>query len=258
MLASDEPRPFELFNADGRAPVLVICDHASNFVPRALDTLGLDQTYLSRHIAWDIGIADVTRRLARRLDAPAILSTYSRLIVDPNRHLADPSSIPRISDEVVVPGNRDLTPADVAARVETFFDPYHAAVTAALDDLMARGTPPAIVSMHSFTPIMKSVERPWKIGILWNKDPRLAAPLIDKFRALGIPVGDNQPYSGEDGHGYTQHRHADERGFSNALIEVRQDLIDTHHGAEEWSVILANVLSEILRGPGIFKVEHYR
>ncbi len=257
LLADDEPAPVELVNPKGSAPVLLVCDHATRFIPRALDSLGLDEALLSRHIAWDIGIADVTRRLAAHLDAPAVLSHFSRLIIDPNRALDDPTSIPEISDGVIIPGNRGLTPAAVAARFETFFRPYHEAIADRLDRMLEHGPAPALVSMHSFTPVMNSEERPWKIGILWNKDPRLPAPLINRFRALGVPVGDNQPYSGQDNHGYTQHRHADARGLANALIEVRQDLIDTHHGAEDWSGQLAEVLAEVLKDPAIYEVQKW-
>jgi predicted N-formylglutamate amidohydrolase len=257
LLAPDEPAPVEEVNPEGRAPLLLVCDHATRFIPRALDSLGLDEALLSRHIAWDIGIADVTRHLARRLDAPAVISHFSRLIIDPNRKLDAPSSIPEVSDGVPVPGNRGLTPEGAAARVATFFEPYHDAIDARIERLLRRGTAPVLISMHSFTPVMESVERPWKIGVLWNKDPRLPVPLIRRLAALGIPVGDNQPYSGRDDHGYTQHRHGDARGLANALIEVRQDLIDTHHGAEAWSAQLAEVLDELLKDPALFEVQKW-
>ncbi len=254
LLAEDEPRPFDIVNRDGRAPVLLICDHATNFIPRAFGQLGLDEAQLARHIALDIGIADVTRDLARRLDAPAVLSGFSRLLVDPNRRLEDPTLIPQIGDGIVIPGNRGLDDEAHRRRIEVFHQPYHAAIDRELDAMAARGPGPAIVSMHSFAPVMKGFERPWQIGILWNRDPRLPRPMMDRLRARGIVVGDNEPYSGRGGHGYTQHRHADTRGLSNLLIEVRQDLIDTHHGAAEWSVLLAEVLGEVLADPQIFQV----
>ncbi len=255
LLAPDEPAPVEVLNADGAAPVLLICDHATNFIPRALRSLGLDQAQMARHIAWDIGIAEVTRDLSRRLDAPAVLSHFSRLIVDPNRDLDDPTLIPQIGDGVVVPGNRDLSPEAREARIATFYRPYHAAMKATLDAMEARGPGPAVVSMHSFTPVMKGVERPWEIGILWNDDGRLPLPLIARLRAQGLPVGDNQPYSGRGGHGCTLHAHAEPRGLANVLIEVRQDLIDTHHGAADWSALLARVLAEVLGDRQIFTTE---
>ena len=257
LLAGDEPRPFELFNAAGRAPVLLLCDHATRFIPRALNSLGLDEACLTRHIAWDIGIAEVTKRLAERLEAPAMLSHFSRLIVDPNRRADNPTLIPEISDGVIVPGNRGLTPEQREARLETFFRPYHAAISDQLDSMLATGTAPVLVSMHSFTPVMKGEERPWEIGILWNRDPRLPQPLMARLRAEGLTVGDNLPYSGADEHGYTQHTHGDRRGLANVLIEVRQDLIDTHQGAADWADRLGAALAAVLGDPGLYKVEHY-
>ncbi|MGD1878160.1 MAG: N-formylglutamate amidohydrolase [Kiloniellaceae bacterium] len=257
LLAADAPRPFELFNAAGQAPLLLLCDHATRFIPRALQSLGLDESALTRHIAWDIGIAEVTRHLARRLDAPAVLSHFSRLIVDPNRQTDNPTLVPEISDGTVVPGNRDLSQADRAARIETFFRPYHAAIAAQVDALQAAGKTPALVSMHSFTPIMHGLQRPWEIGILWNRDPRLPRPLMDRLRADGLTVGDNEPYSGADEHGYTQHTHGDRRGLANVLIEVRQDLIDTQQGAAAWAERLGAALEAVLRDPALYRVEHY-
>ena len=275
LLAPDEPAPFESLNDGGGAPLLVICDHASAFIPRALGSLGLDRAHLARHIALDIGAAEVARRLAERLDAPAVLSRFSRLIVDPNRTLDAPSLIPTVSDGVEVPGNRNLLPTAREARIATFHQAYHEAVEARLAQLRraltARrpGGAPALISVHSFTPVMAGQERPWHIGILWNRcaravpaphigilwnrDPRLPRPLIERLRALGLTVGDNQPYTGRDTHGYSVHRHAEPHGLANVLIEVRQDLSDTHHGAAEWSALLAGALEDVLTDPGIFE-----
>lgn len=257
LLAADEPPPHEDFNGGGRAPLLFICDHAARFIPRALQGLGLDEAALTRHIAWDIGIAEVTRLLARKLDAPAVLSHFSRLIVDPNRQLDNPTLIPEISDGTVVPGNRDLNSSQRRARVETFFKPYHGAIAARVDAMQSAGVTPVLISMHSFTPVLHGLQRPWEIGILWNRDPRLPVPLIQRLRAEGLTVGDNEPYSGADGHGYTQHTHGDRRGLANVLIEVRQDLIDTPHGAAEWAGRLAAALGAVLPDPALYRIEHY-
>jgi predicted N-formylglutamate amidohydrolase len=254
-LAPGEPGPYDIVNPEGDRPVVLICDHATRFIPRALANLGLDEAQLARHIAWDIGIADVTRDLARRLGAPAVLSHFSRLIVDPNRNPDDPTLIPQISDGAVIPGNRGLTAADREARLARFFRPYHDAVDRLIDQRMARGPAPAIISMHSFTPVMKGVERPWPICALWNRDPRLPLPFMAKLRAQGILVGDNEPYSGREEHGHSLHVHAEPRGLASLLIEIRQDVIDTHHGAAEWTERLAAVLSEILTDPGIYQAE---
>lgn len=253
LLAPDEPAPFEILNPEAPAAILLICDHASRYIPRSLDNLGLDAAALSRHIAWDIGIEEVTRRLSDHLQATAVLSRFSRLVIDPNRTLDSGDSIPVVSDNHSIPGNQDLTAEEVARRVRDLFDPYHNAIESCLKRLTQTEKTPVILSMHSFTPVMKSFERPWKIGILWNRDPRLPVPLMEKLRALGLPVGDNQPYSGRDRHGYTQQRHADRHGRANALIELRQDLIDTRKGAQAWADLLAGVLEEVLQDPALFK-----
>ena len=259
LLGADDPAPAALVNGDGAAAALLICDHASNHIPAALGTLGLDETQLARHIAFDIGAAEVTRQLAERLDAPAVLSGFSRLVVDPNRTLEAPSLIPDVSDGVPIPGNRDLLPAARRARMESLHAVYHREVDAALERLSRKAAlkqpdgAPVMVSIHSFTPVMDGVERPWHVGILWNRDARMPVPLMARLRALGLEVGDNLPYSGRDKHGYSLHRHADPRGLANALIEIRQDLIDTHHGASEWAALLAGPLSEILADPGLYR-----
>lgn len=247
MLRPGDPPPFEILNRDGACRAVLICDHASRAVPSALDALGLDGAALSRHIAWDIGIEDVTRRLAKRLDAAAILSGYSRLVIDCNRRLGDPTSIAQESDGVVVPGNRGLGPQERAARVESCFHPYHAAISSVLDGRFRARLASALVSMHSFTPVMAGLERPWHVGILSSRDRRLAQPLLARLRAeADLRVGDNQPYSGRDERGYSIHVHGEDRGLPYALIELRQDLIDTHHGAEAWADRLAGILPGIL------------
>lgn len=257
LLAPDEPRPFDLVNSGGKAPLLLLCDHATRFIPRALGRLGLDERALARHIAWDIGIAEVTRRLAARLDAPAVLSHFSRLVVDPNRRLDNPTLMPEISDGTVIPGNRDLDPAARQARIDTFYRPYHAAIADQLAALMSAGRVPVLISMHSFTPVMHGVARPWEIGVLWNRDPRLPLPLMERLRAAGFVVGDNEPYSGADGHGYTQHTHADSRGLANVLIEVRQDLIDSEAGVALWADRLGAALEAVLADPVLYRIEHH-
>jgi len=169
--------------------VLLTCDHASNAVPRALGGLGLGEAALSDHIGWDIGAAAVTRPLARVLDAPAILSGYSRLVVDCHRDPGDPTSIPAVSDGVSIPGNRDLSPEARAARIAACFAPYHAAIAARLDGVLAGGRVPALLSIHSFTPVMQGVARPWHIGILWDKDPRIPLPLLAARTGVSLAQG---------------------------------------------------------------------
>lgn len=249
LLAPDEPPPIEIENAEilarpGPQPMLLIVDHASRRVPRALGALGLPEGEFERHIAWDIGAAEVARHLGRTFAAVIALASYSRLVIDLNRQLDDPTSIPDISDGTTVPANLNMSATDRAARVKALFDPYHAAVDEALGRL-GKADVPVLVSVHSFTPVFKGFVRPWQIGVLWNRDPRVAVPLIATLRARGIDVGDNQPYSAREGQGYTVKHHAEAKGLPHVMLEIRQDLIDTHHGAAHW----AGIVAEALRGP---------
>ncbi len=253
-----EPPPFEIVNSGGRAPIVLLCEHAGRTLPAAYGTLGLPEDVLWRHIAWDIGAADVVRRLAVLLDAPAILSGYSRLLIDCNRWLDDPTAICRESDGVVVPGNAEVDDDERQARAARYFEPYHDAVTGVIGAKQATGTVPAVVSVHSFTPVMRGYERPWHIGVLWHKDGRLSVPLMERLRRNpALVVGDNKPYSAHEPYGYSIWRHAESTGLPHVLFEIRQDLIDTHHGAEAWANILASAIGETVRERGPFEVEHY-
>ena len=256
LLGPGDPPPFEVVNADGAAPVVFLCDHASNRVPRALDNLGLPPAELERHIAWDIGAAAITRRLAAHFDAPAVLAGYSRLVIDCNRRLKDAQSILPLSDGTAIPGNRDLTERDAAARVEACFEPYHRACTAVLDGVEARGSEvPPVVMMHSFTPDLNGARRPWHAGVLWDgEDGRMALPLLRALRARnGLLIGDNEPYSGTSRHGYTMPTHAARHGRANVQIEVRQDLVADEAGIERWSAILIEALTRVLAEPSLYE-----
>lgn len=247
---------FELVNPDGAARALLICDHASRFVPPEYDALGLDDSLLQRHIAWDIGAADVTRRLAGLLDAPAVLCGTSRLVVDCNRPHDDPSLIPAVSDGIVIPGNGDVDAAEKRRRIARHFIPYHREVERRLDRFAALGVVPAVISVHSFTPVMNGFERPWHVGLLSALDRRMAAPLVDELRRdPALTVGDNEPYTGDDPRGYAIHVYGHVRGLPMAVFEVRQDLIDTHHGAESWAHILFAALGPVLADPDLYRLE---
>jgi predicted N-formylglutamate amidohydrolase len=246
-----EPCPVETIEGAVESGVLVLCDHASNAVPPDLGDLGLPDTEFQRHIAYDIGAAAVTRSLARRLKAPAILTQFSRLIIDPNRGRDDPTLVMRLSDGAVVPGNAQVDEAEVAARIERFYDPYDAAITAHIERAMAAGHPPVVVTVHSFTPIWRGWVRPWHVGILWDADERFARPLLEGLSAEdGLVVGDNEPYDGALA-GDTVDRHATVRGLANALIEIRQDLIASDKGAEEWAERFARLLDPLAKRPDL-------
>ncbi len=256
VLGADDPPPFDCLNGAAPAPYVLVCDHASNRIPGPLDRLGLDDAALGRHIAIDIGAGDLTRALSERLKAPAIVATYSRLVIDNNRYLHDPTSVPEISDGTVSPGNRGLAPIDLEARRDRLFRPYHAALDTALDEMVARVPLPGLVSIHSFTPFFKGIERPWHAGLLWNRDRRLVRPLYDALAAnRGVIVGENVPYSARDPYGYTVAEHADVHDRPNILIEMRQDLIDTHQGIETWTEILGDALERALADDGLYQGE---
>jgi predicted N-formylglutamate amidohydrolase len=219
--------------ADGG--LVLLCDHAGNAFPPGYGTLGLPESQLKRHITYDIGAAAVTRAVAAALGVPAVLTRYSRLLIDPNRGADDPTLIMRLSDGAVIPGNRHLDAAERERRAALYYHPYHHAIDGVLDRCAATGVPPAIVSIHSFTESWKGVPRPWHVGILWDRDARLAQPMLDYFNADGgLIVGDNEPYKGSL-EGDCLWQHATARGLANALIEIRQDLIRDEAGQQQWA-----------------------
>lgn len=229
--------------------VVVLCDHAANTLPEGYDTLGLTPAELARHIAYDIGAKGVTERLAARLGAPAVLTRFSRLLIDCNRGEDDPTLIMRISDGAVVPGNRALDAVERAARIERYYRPYHAAVAELIDGALASGVTPVLVSVHSFTAVWRDRPRPWHAGVLWDKDPRLAVPLIGALSAdPALVVGDNEPYNGAL-RGDCLWRHGTARGLAHALVEIRQDLIADEAGQQEWATRLADAIEGILAAP---------
>jgi predicted N-formylglutamate amidohydrolase len=248
----------EIVNPYAHTPLLIICDHASNRVPPALNNLGLGDDELARHIGWDIGAAAVTRGLAAALDATAVLARISRLVIDPNRDPADPTSIPEVSDGVRIPANYALGAEERARRARTYFQPYHEAIETQIDRLTLHCAAPAIFSVHSFTPAMAGEERPWHIGVLWNKDPRMAVPMIESLRmhADGLVVGDNQPYSGQLV-AYSLNRHGGGKGLPHCAVEIRQDLVADNVAAERWTAILEPALRAILASPGLHRVQYY-
>ena len=240
-------KPYRSIEGDASTGLLILCDHAENTIPQGYGTLGLRAEDLHRHIAYDLGAAEVAEHLATALGAPAILSRFSRLLIDPNRGLDDPTLIMQISDGLIVPGNVGLTAGEIEARIAHYYRPYHAAIERAVDAAIAAGKPPVIISMHSFTQAWKGVPRPWAVGVLWDKDPRLALALLEGLRAItDIEVGDNVPYSGQL-KGDTLYRHGTGRGLAHALVEVRQDLILGPEGQKQWAMRLAKALDKVLK-----------
>jgi predicted N-formylglutamate amidohydrolase len=253
--------PFTQIEGGNESGWLIVCDHASNALPEDYGTLGLPQAQLERHIGYDIGAAGITRELARLLEAPALLTNFSRLLIDANREDTDPTLIMRLSDGVVVPGNANFGEEERALRVSRYYAPYHAAIDDAIDEGIAAGRPPAILSIHTFTENWRGTARPWHATILWDKDPRLPVPMLEALRAEeGLVIGENVPYTGEL-KGDCLYRHGTQRGLAHALIEIRQDLVREEAGQLEWGQRLARIMAPLLQAPGapakLNAIEHH-
>lgn len=255
--------PFEtiagdLNPSDPSKGLLLIADHASRAVPQTYGTLGLDAHAFERHIAYDIGVEMLTRTLAQLLNAPAVLGGFSRLLIDPNRGEDDPTLIMQLSDGAVIPGNYPLSMQERENRLNSFYRPYHSAVDAASASIVeTTGQAPFVVSIHSYTPVWKTTPRPWQIALLWDNDDRAITPLLSMLREDGsLRVGDNEPYDGALRND-TLFRHCTVKGYANVLIEVRQDLISTAEGVQEWADRLAPMLRRINTMTGIHDIRHY-
>ena len=250
--------PFDLVEGDRKRGIVLVADHARRDLPEEYGSLGLPAAEFERHIAYDIGVETVTRELAAALDVPAVIANYSRLLIDPNRGEDDPTLIRQLYDGTVVPGNYPMAPAERERRLDGFYRPYHDAVGAMIASVaQASGKAPFIFSVHSFTPAMQGIARPWHVGILWDLDDRVARPLIDMLaQDKNLVVGDNEPYDGAL-RGDTMFRHAIVNGFAHALIEIRQDLIADSKGALTWAERLAPIVDAINRRPDIHDVKMF-
>lgn len=250
--------PFEIVEGDRSCGMLIVADHAMRAMPDEYGDLGLPAAEFDRHIAYDIGVEWVTRRLAELTGAPAVMAGFSRLLIDPNRGEDDPTLIRQLYDGTVIPGNYPMSQAERAHRLETFYRPYDDAVGALMASVAERsGRSPFIVSMHSFTPSMQGRARPWHVGLLWDRDDRAVRPLLEALSAdPALTVGDNEPYDGAL-RGDTMFRHAIVNGFAHVLIEIRQDLIATEAGADAWARRLAPMLDAINARPDIHEARQF-
>jgi len=247
LLGADDPAPFTVHRAHGDSPFVLIADHAGQRIPARLGDLGLPQAELDRHIGWDIGIAGLAERLSEKLDAFAILQTYSRLVIDCNRPLQAPGSIVEISDGTAIPGNQNLDDNAKTARALEIFAPYHARITQELDRRSEASPAPVLISLHSFTPVFAGFVRPWHTGVLYHRDTRLAHALRDALAAeAGLVVGDNEPYAVSDTSDFAVPVHGEQRGLLHVELEIRQDLIADAAGQEEWAERLARILPGLL------------
>jgi predicted N-formylglutamate amidohydrolase len=253
LIGPGDPPPYMSYNEHGSAPVLLVADHASPFFPASLNQLGLADWVLEEHVAWDIGVDELARCLADELDAPLVLAGFSRLIVDPNRRPEDPGAIPQISDGIAIPGNLGLDPAQRTQRFRSFFEPYHDAIERRLEAFLQNGVTPAMIAVHTCTPVFDRVVRPWHVGIMWDKDPRIPQAVMAHFdKNDEVCIGDNEPYSGRHPHDYTIDHHAESRGIPHLGFEVRQDLVAEADGARKWAAILAASLKDILADEALY------
>jgi predicted N-formylglutamate amidohydrolase len=245
LLAADEPPPVAVYNESGRSPFLLVADHAGSRFPRALGRLGISAADAERHIALDIGIAALGRMLAQTLDAALIQQNYSRLVIDCNRPPGGAAAIPEVSELTPIPGNAGLSAENRAAREREIFQPYHHAIATTLERRRQMNAPTALIALHSFTPVFKSIARPWHAALLYHRDARLARVLLKLLRSEnGLNIGDNEPYFVSDSTDYTIPVHGERRGIPHALLEIRQDLITDDNGQREWAQRLAALLPQ--------------
>lgn len=253
LLSPGEPPPFYVMHAESDIPILLVCDHAACSFPGALGDMGLDPFARRCHLAIDIGAGPLTEYLADRLGVTAVLAQYSRLVVDCNRQLLDPSAFLEFGDGIPVPGNCNLRQDDKDARANEIYWPYHHAVDKQVQRLTTTGPSPAFISMHSFTPVLNGQSRPWEIGLLWDTDLRLREIFLKDFREAGFNVGDNEPYSGKAPADFTVDHHAEVPGLPHIGIEIRQDLINDAPGVARLGNIMHKIIESIPERIGLHK-----
>ena len=250
LLGAEDPPPVRVLRERGKSDFFLTADHAGRAIPRALGDLGVSAAEMERHIAWDIGIAGVTERLSALLDATAVLQVYSRLVIDCNRDPSWTTAMPEISELTPIPGNVGLSAEARAARVAAVFAPYHQRIGALLDARAGRRT--VLVAMHSFTPSFKGESRAMHVGMLYNKDARLAEILLALLRQEGdLVVGDNAPYAVTEDSDYGVPTHGEKRGLAHVEVEIRQDLIASEAGQLAWAERFARLLTvadRVLKG----------
>lgn len=246
LLGDSEPHPVDLRRVGGKSDFFLTCDHAGRRLPRRLGTLGLGEADLDRHIAWDIGAAGLAERLSERLDAILVMQRYSRLVIDCNRPVTAPTSVAKVSEGTEIPGNHDLSPEEAHGRVREIFDPYHDRIDAELELRRRAGRRTILVSVHSFTPVFHGEQRPWHLGLLYNRHPDYAMCIGAELDGSGLTVGHNEPYAVSDVTDYTIPVHGERRAIPHVMIEVRQDLVAKETGQDEWADRLSGLLLRAL------------
>lgn len=239
------PPAFRVVNETGASPYVLVCEHASRFIPKHYGGLGLSETDLKRHIAWDIGAEIVALQLSEKIDAPLILAGYSRLLIDLNRPPGSATSIPQISETTVIPGNMGLSEAERRHRIETCFAPFQTRLSQLLNARQMAGRPTIIAGVHSFTPVYKGISRPWHAGILFRRSALFGRALVEALGGAAAHIAENQPYRIDDASDYTVPVHGEARGLDAVLVEIRQDLISDGPGAADWAKRLGPALTSM-------------
>jgi predicted N-formylglutamate amidohydrolase len=248
MLAADEPPAFQEFQFEGRSDFIIVVDHAGARIPRRLANLGLPDSELQRHIAWDIGALSVARRVAELIDAPLVAQNYSRLVIDCNRDPRVATSIPSISELCEIPGNIGLSAPQIAARRLEIFDPYHRRIRELLDHRQATGRCAILVAQHTMTDVYKGERREMHAAVLYNRDRRLAGAVLKMLqRERRLIIADNEPYFVSDETDYTIPHHAEARSLLHVELEIRQDLVNHEAGQTEWAERIARALQDAQR-----------
>ena len=241
------PVPCTILNESGASDWVLVCEHASAHVPAEYARLGLGEAERRAHIAWDPGAAELTRALSQRLDATATLANYSRLLIDLNRPIDSPASIPEMSEEIAIPGNIGITALERARRIDRIFTPFHDSVTALLDARAAAGRRTRLLALHSFTPVFRGVARPWHLGVLSGASRPLAERFVTEVTARDatITAALDEPYKVEEGDDMAIPVHGDARGLDALLLEVRNDTLDAPASVEAWAETIAAALERL-------------
>lgn len=251
LLGAAEPQPFEILNPRAKRPLLLVCEHASRNLPGRLED-AFPEALMRTHYGSDIGTDALTRMLSEALDARAVVARYSRIVIDCNRRLDDPTLLLTDTELGPVPANADITPEERAARIEEIYVPFHAAVAHEIRTFTDAGLTPVYVAIHSFTPELTGSPRPWDMGVMWDADPRLAQRLHEALHTEpGLLIGDNEPYSGKYAADFSVDFHAERTGLANVAIEIRQDHLQSDAGVSTWAVRLASALDELVRAPDL-------
>lgn len=241
-----EKPPAQVVNPLGKSDILLVCEHASNYIPQDFNNLGLTHEEVQSHIGWDIGAEATARLLSEKLDACLIAQSYSRLLYDCNRPPTELSAIPRLSEVTEIPGNKDLTQQQRDYRVEQIYLPFHEEIAEQIKARAAAGRRTILVTVHSFTPVFKEVIRPVQLGVICELDNSFAKNVCQQAQQLSdFDVRLNEPYGPSDPVLHMVTKHGTDNQLDNVMLEVRNDLIVDSAGQEVWAQLIADTLNKV-------------